>query len=264
MALFVGLRAGMSSLPDALVRSLPEDAIRCGIKVERLEHADDGFWRIGCVNAGRPTTIETDAVILATPAAVASRLLATIDDALAAALGRIDSTSCAIVSLGYHRDQISHALDGFGFVVPTIENRNILSGSFSSVKFPGRCPPDRVLLRAFLGGAFRTDLLDQDDDALCAIAAGELSTLLGIRGEPIVRHVSRWPMVMPQYEMGHLALVLSIESAIATHPGLALAGNAYNGVGVPQCIHSGEQAAEQIAQALGNGLRDVPRHERGS
>jgi oxygen-dependent protoporphyrinogen oxidase len=196
--------------------------------------------------------IEADAVIVDKwPAGVAGRLLAAVDGALSALLERITSTSCAIASLGYCQDQVAHALDGFGFVVPRIENRNILSGSFSSVKFPGRCPEGTVLLRAFLGGAFRPDVLDQGDLALSGLAIEELSTLLGIKGEPIIRHVSRWPKVMPQYELGHLALVQSIESGIAAHSGLALAGNAYHGVGVPQCIQSGEQAAERIARELG-------------
>ncbi len=241
----------MSSLPAALVSSLPAGTIRCGATVERLEPGSNGRWRVGSVGDGHASTLIADALIVATPAAVASQLLADVDGTLAALLGRITSTSCAIVSLGYRRDQISHPLDGFGFVVPTIEKRNILSGSFSSIKFPGRCPPDMVLLRTFLGGAFRPAVLDQDDDIFGAVAAGELSTLLGIQGEPLVRHVSRWPKVMPQYELGHPALVQSIESAIAAHPGLAVAGNAYHGVGVPQCIQSGEQAAERIAHALG-------------
>ena len=98
---------------------------------------------------------------------------------------------------------------------------------------------------------FRPDVLDQGDLALSGLAVEELSTLLGIKGEPIIRYVSRWPKVMPQYKLGHLALVQSIESAIAAHSGLALAGNAYHGVGVPQCIQSGEQAAERIARELG-------------
>ncbi len=190
-------------------------------------------------------------MILATPAAIAARLLALVDGTLGLELGQVRSTSCAIVSLGYRREQVAHALDGFGFVVPTIENRDILSGSFSSVKFPGRCAADQVLLRTFLGGAFRPDLLDQRDEVLIETAIEELSRLLGIEGEPIVRHVSRWPGVMPQYELGHLARLRSIESAIATHPGLALAGNAYHGVGIPQCIQSGEQAAERIVRQLG-------------
>ncbi len=254
--LFVGLRNGMASLTEALVRTLPEGGVRCGVKVERLDPGRDGRWRIGCArggheNGGHLPRFEADAVIVATPAAVAGRLLAAVDSTLAASLERISSTSCAIVSLGYRRDQVAHALDGFGFVVPRIENRNILSGSFSSVKFPGRGPEGTVLLRAFLGGAFRSELLDQDDEALSELAVQELSALLGIQGEPIVRHVSRWPKVMPQYELGHLELVQSIETAVARHPGLAVAGNAYHGVGVPQCIHSGEQAAERISRELG-------------
>ena len=249
--LFVGLREGMSSLTSALVRTLPEGSVRCGVEVKRLDRGVDGRWRIACSRAGHLSMIEADAVIVATPAGVAGRLLAAVDGALSASLERISSTSCAIVSLGYRQDQVAYALDGFGFVVPRIENRNILSGSFSSVKFPGRCPEGTVLLRAFLGGAFRPDVLDQGDIALSGLAVEELSTLLGIKGEPLVRHVSRWPKVMPQYELGHLALVQSIESAIAAHSGLALAGNAYHGVGMPQCIQSGEQAAERIARELG-------------
>ncbi|MGB0067106.1 MAG: protoporphyrinogen oxidase [Isosphaeraceae bacterium] len=249
--LFVGLRVGMTSLTSALVRTLPEGSVRCGVEVKRLDRGVDGRWRLACSRAGHLSMIEADAVIVATPAGVAGRLLAAVDGALSASLERISSTSCAIVSLGYRQDQVAHALDGFGFVVPRIENRNILSGSFSSVKFPGRCPEGTVLLRAFLGGAFRPDMLDQGDLALSGLAIEELSTLLGIKGEPIVRHVSRWPKVMPQYELGHLALVQSIESAIAAHSSLALAGNAYHGVGVPQCIQSGEQAAERIARELG-------------
>ena len=202
--LFVGLREGMSSLINALVRSLPEGSVRCGVKVERLDPGRDGRWRIGCANAGHLSMFDADAVIVATPAGVAGRLLAAVDGALSASLERITSTSCAIVSLGYRREQVAHALDGFGFVVPRIENRNILSGSFSSVKFPGRCPEGTVLLRAFLGGAFLPDVLDQDDEALSELAIQDLSTLLGIRGKPIIRHVSRWPKVMPQYELGHL------------------------------------------------------------
>ena len=141
--LFVGLREGMSSLTDALVQSLPDDSIRCGVTATRLEPGRERRWRIGCSSAGLELTIDADAVILATPAAVAARLLALVDGALAEALRQIRSTSCAIVSLGYRREQVAHALDGFGFVVPTIENRNILSGSFSSVKFPGRCAGTR-------------------------------------------------------------------------------------------------------------------------
>jgi oxygen-dependent protoporphyrinogen oxidase len=244
--MFVSLRRGMASLVEALVRKLPAGTVRCGVKVERLELIEGGGWRIH-VRGPERFALETDAVIVATPARDAGRLLAGVDRELAASLDRISSTSCAIASLAYCRDQVSHALDGFGFVVPKIEKRQILSGSFSSIKFPGRGPEGTVLLRAFLGGAFHPEVVAWDDDALARAAAREFADLLGIRGGPILRHISRWPGVMPQYELGHLDLVAGIEARVASHPGLALAGNAYHGAGVPQCIHSGEKAAELVA-----------------
>jgi oxygen-dependent protoporphyrinogen oxidase len=247
--LFAGLRRGMSSLIDALVAKLPEGTLVTGVSVEQVARMSDGMWQIAGRENGRPFRIEADGLILATPAKVASRLLGVVDRELSAGLGRISSTSCAVVSLAYRREQVGHALDGFGFVVPKIEGRQILSGSFSSVKFPGRAPDGHVLLRTFLGGAFHPEVLDRDDESLCSLAASELAELLAIRGEPVLQHVSRWPEVMPQYELGHLGAVASIESRLADLPGLAVAGNAFRGVGVPQCIQSGEEAAERVAEA---------------
>jgi oxygen-dependent protoporphyrinogen oxidase len=248
--LFAGLRDGMYSLVEALASKLPAGTVRYGTRAERLEQGGGGRWRITGQRAGQPFAMDADGVIVAIPAKPAARLLAGVDHQLSASLDRIPSTSCAVVSLGYRRGQIGHALDGFGFVVPKVEDRQILSGSFSSVKFPGRAPAGMVLLRAFLGGAFRREVLDIDDGTLCTIAARELAGLLAIQGEPLLRRVSRWPEVMPQYELGHLDLVAAIESRVAALPGLALAGNAYHGVGVPQCIQSGEQAAARIFAAL--------------
>jgi oxygen-dependent protoporphyrinogen oxidase len=247
--MFVGLKRGMASLVEALVRKLPAGTVRCALEVERLERIEGGGWRIHGRGPAR-FALEADAVIVATPARAAGRLLAGVDRELSASLDRISSTSCAIVSLAYRRDQVAHALDGFGFVVPKSEKRQILSGSFSSIKFPGRGPEGTVLLRAFLGGAFHPEVVAWDDDALAGAAAREFADLLGIRGGPILRHISRWPGVMPQYELGHLGLVAAIEARVARHPRLALAGNAYHGVGVPQCIQSGERAAQQIAAEL--------------
>ncbi|HKM56914.1 MAG TPA: protoporphyrinogen oxidase, partial [Isosphaeraceae bacterium] len=227
--LFAGLRGGMSSLVDALLRNLPSGTVHCGVKAQRLERAASGRWLVQADGAEGGRLYEADAVILATPVRAAAALLADVDSGLAANLFRVESTSCAIVSLAYRRVQVAHALDGFGFVVPKVENRAILSGSFSSVKFPGRAPEGMVLFRAFLGGAFRPELLDQDDKALCALAAGELAALLGITGDPLLRRVSRWVDVMPQYEIGHVDLVSAIESSVSKLPGLAIAGNAYHG-----------------------------------
>jgi len=247
--MFVGLRDGMSSLVDALVARLPAGALRCEARVQRIARRDDGRWAV-MVGGSEPSDIEADAVVVATSTADASRLLGPVDPTLAGLLGRINTTGSVVVSLGYRREQVAHALDGFGFVVPLREKRLILSGSFSSVKFPGSSPEGTVLIRVFVGGASRPELLQRDDAELYRIAGAELSQLLGITGEPILRQLARWPGVMPQYEVGHCDLVESIEEAIRANPGLEMAGNAYHGVGVPQCIHSGEKAAERVATRL--------------
>jgi oxygen-dependent protoporphyrinogen oxidase len=241
----------MSSLVNAIVARLPEGSIQYDTQVDQIERDADGGWTLKARQQGQPVTLQADAVIVATPAQAASRVVRTIHPRLSSDLAKINSTSCAIVSLGYRREQVGRHLDGFGFVVPLVENREILSGSFSSVKFVGRAPEGFVLIRTFLGGAFDPQALDRDDDSLTASAVRELSALLGVKGQPVVKRISRWPNVMPQYELGHLDLVRSIESAVEHElVGIAIAGNAYHGVGVPQCIQSGEAAASRVASYL--------------
>ena len=135
--------------------------------------------------------------------------------------------------------------DGFGFVVPKIERRRILACSFSSRKFPGRAPDGCVLLRVFLGGAQQPEMVELPEEELRTIVLEELGELLGATGEPQLFQVVRWRQAMPQYHLGHLERVARIEQAVAALPGLELAGNAYRGVGIPDCIKSGEQAAER-------------------
>jgi oxygen-dependent protoporphyrinogen oxidase len=248
-SLFVGLQGGMSSLVEALASRLPPDSLRSRTRVRHLERLPHDRWLVRC-EGGPSEQLDADAVILATPVQAAARLIEGVEPELAGRLGSIRSTSSAVVSLGYRRDQVTHPLDGFGFVVPTIERRAILSGSFSSVKFPGRGPAGTALFRVFMGGAGRPEILDLPDEELFALASRELADLLGIRGEPCVRHLDRWPQVMPQYEVGHVERVAEIEAMAARVHGLELAGNAYHGVGVPYCIHSGEQAAERAVAAL--------------
>ena len=255
--LFVGLRRGMSSLIEALDQRLPEGTVQCGVTVEQVDHGPDGRWLVHAAKGGDSWKLEADGLILATPVRSAACLLARIDPELSACLGQISSTSCAIVSLAYRREQVGHALDGFGFVVPKREKLSVLSGSFSSIKFPGRAPEGTVLLRAFLGGAFQPEVIDQNDDRLIALATRDFTRLLGLQGNPLLHHVSRWPTVMPQYEIGHLDRVQLIQTRVAQHAHLALAGNAYHGVGVPQCIQSGEQAAERVVEGLGRVLQGL-------
>ena len=242
-SLFVAPRDGLASLVEAIARRLPAGCVALNAPVERLAARPGGGWM---VSLGRDELREFDTVIVAVPAPTAARLLEGIAAELAAELRQIPYAGSAIALAGYRCEQITHPLDGFGFVVPEIEGREILAASFTSVKFAGRAPRGRVLVRVFFGGARRPDQVELGDEELRRIAGRELGELLGARGEPELFRVCRWRASMPQYHIGHLALVERIESRVAQLPGLELAGNAYRGVGIPHCIQSGEQAAERV------------------
>jgi oxygen-dependent protoporphyrinogen oxidase len=171
------------------------------------------------------------------------------DPSLAHLLEGIEYASSATVTLAYRRAVIGHPLDGFGFVVPHAERRPIIACSFSSVKYAGRAPEGSVLLRVFFGGALGESVLAQSDAALVKSARAELAELLQVTGEPRFARVARHPRSMPQYHVGHLARVDAIELGLRRHPGLALAGAAYRGVGIADCIHSGEDAAERVLES---------------
>jgi oxygen-dependent protoporphyrinogen oxidase len=169
-----------------------------------------------------------------------------VDPPLGELLAAIEHEGTAIVSLAYRRDQITHPLDGMGFVVPAVEDSPILAGSFSSQKYVHRAPEGTELLRIFVGGARAPEMAELEPMELEARILPELERLLGIRGEPIYRTTSHWPGTMPQYHVGHLEHVEQIQCRVARLPNLQLAGNAYQGVGIPNCIHTGEQAAERL------------------
>lgn len=243
--LFQAPRHGMSALVSSLVDDLPAGVLKLRAPVKGLARTADG-WRL-TVDSRSIRTWDADAVIVATPPRVAAQLLHGVDAEMSRNLSSIGSVSSAVVIVGYRQSQISRPLDGFGFVVPLIERRKILSASLSSVKFSGRAPEGTMLIRVFLGGACQPDVLKADDCELVRMACDELAELMGIRGEPIVGHVVRHEAAIPQYSLGHLERIRDIEQGLSRLPGLALAGNAFHGVGVPQCVRSGERAAELAA-----------------
>jgi oxygen-dependent protoporphyrinogen oxidase len=239
--LFVAPKGGMNSLVDTLADRLPPSAVRLNSPVADVQRQD--AWQL---TLGDATVESFDFVIIAVPTPAAANLLSKCDPDLAADLAAIECAGCAVVSLAYRRDQLGSPLDGFGFVVPQIEKRMILAASYSSQKFPGRAPSEATIIRVFLGGAMNQELLELTSDNLSKLAHTELSSLLAIDGQPLWSDVGRWPLSMPQYHVGHLALVGRIEARMARWPGLELAGNAYHGVGIPQCVRSGEAAAERV------------------
>jgi len=187
-----------------------------------------------------------DAVLIAVSAVQMGPLVQQLNPRLSASLQQIEYASSAIVVSGHRLADIRHPLDAFGLVIPHAEGRKILAVSFSSRKFPDRAPTDHVLLRTFIGGALQPELLQQSDEQLLQTVRDELGELLGVRGEPDFMRVYRYRQAMPQYHVGHLEQVAKIEEFSREHPGIALAGIACRGVGVPDAISSGESAAEQI------------------
>lgn len=251
--LFASLREGMDTLPRALAAALPSGVVHTNAPVRRILRPDPaGPW---WVEPSEGPPIEAAAVLLATEAHASARLVDGFDPELSLQLRSIPYASSIVANVGYRRDAIAHPLDGFGAVIPAIEGRSILATSFSSVKFPGRAPADSVLLRVFIGGATQPHLYDLDDAAIEAIIIRELGDLIGASGNPLFVEIARHHRAMPQYTMGHLERVSAIRACQARHSGLALAGNAFGGVGIPDCIRSGREQADALLAALSGAAR---------
>jgi len=245
---FVTLSDGVGSLVQALADRLQSIERHLGCQIDSISPATAGGWDVEPAEGRRHGPF--DGLIVATPAPQAARLLNVVDSQLVKLLETIPCSSSSVVSLVYPRSRIDHPLDGFGLVVPEIERRQILAASFSSVKFPGRATADEVLIRVFFGGALHPELAELPDDRLLQLAQMELSQLVGARGEPLLVDIARWQSRMPQYLVGHLKRVEAIENRLQDLPGLELAGNSYRGVGLPQCIRSGQEAAERLLQRI--------------
>ncbi len=184
-----------------------------------------------------------DALIVATPAHETARLVAALDPGLQEMLGLIPFASTVVIHLAYRRADIAHPLDGYGYLIPSVEHRDLVACTWTSQKWAGRAPADRVLVRLMAGRFGRRDLLGRSDEELFAFARGELAATLGITAPPVLQRLHRWDMGMPQYTVGHIRRVEAINARAAALPGLFLVGSSYDGVGIPQCVDSGARAA---------------------
>jgi oxygen-dependent protoporphyrinogen oxidase len=211
-----------------------------------------------------------DGVILATPSFHAADLLGGVASGAAEDLRAITYASTATVSLAFREKDFPRPLDSFGFVVPIVERRKIMACTFSSLKYPGRAPAGHVLLRAFVGGSLQPKLFEDDDTTMERNVREELASLLGVVTRPVFSRIWRHPSSMPQYHVGHQARIERIEAHLAKFPGLALAGSAYRGVGIADCVRTGEEAAERVVndvlgraeKKIQNGPRISPRTEK--
>jgi len=254
---FLSATTGLAEIVEALQARLSGADIRLGMRAIRVEAASPGY-RVWLENG---ELLPAAAVIIATPAFVTADLVAALDPELAQALRSIPHVSTATISVAYRLADVPRLLDGYGYIIPRAEGRPILACTWTSTKFPHRAPEGFGLIRAFIGRATpgvatqasSREIGEMGDEELLAMVRDELGRTLGITAAPALHRIFRWPKAMPQYTLGHLDRLTVIENRQGAHPGLFLAGNAYRGIGIPDCIASGEQAAENAKRFIHPG-----------
>lgn len=246
-SLFQSMRGGMEQMITGLASKLGKVRIRTAFPVKRIEKMQ--CWKIFGENG---EVLEADAVCLALPSYKSAELLAPFLPEVAAELEKIVYEPVATLNFAYDAASIPELPEGFGVVVPAAEKRNIVGMTFSSLKFEGRSPQGKILIRVFVGGAFQHDVLNWSDAEIQSMVREELKEILKIEAVPLFCVLRRYPRAMPQYHVGHLERVKKIFEGIEKIPGIYLTGNAYWGVGIPECIARGEKAAEQIAASFGD------------
>ncbi|MFO0927895.1 MAG: protoporphyrinogen oxidase [Gemmataceae bacterium] len=244
-------RGGLATLIRGLTEQLRHPP-EVGVAVRRVRRDGRG-WR---VEADGRDGLQADAVVLACPAYRQAEIVADTDAALAERIGGIVYNRVAVVALGFRRVDVPHRLDGFGYLSPQRERRDVLGVQWCSSIYPERAPTDRVLVRALCGGWNRGEMLDWPDDRLLRAVQAELTRSLGILRPPLFHQIIRWHRAIPQYHLGHLDRVAWIEARLAAHPGLFVGGNAYRGVAINDCVEQAGLLAERVA-AWANRPADV-------
>ncbi|MBI3598591.1 MAG: protoporphyrinogen oxidase, partial [Nitrospirae bacterium] len=244
-SLFVTLKDGLSSLIQSLQKQIKDVTVQTGQPVVRVSPRENQYE---IVLSGKKLLV--DAVAVTTDATMAAEFVQPWDERLSRQLFSIPYVSTATVSLGFRRKDLSHPLKGFGYVVPRAERKTILAVTWSSSKFDGRATASEVLIRSFVGGAHQEEVVDLPDDQLMDAVSKECGSVLGISGEPTASCVYKWRKANPQYNVGHLSLIAEIEKASAKHPGFFLAGAAYKGVGIPDCVQQGWETSEKMIRFL--------------
>lgn len=244
ITMFMAFRGGLNRFAEAVAARLPEGALRLGTAVEAIRKIGDGYR----LNLKDQPSLAAERLILAIPADRAARLLLDFDRELSSDLASILFSSTAVVSLAYAAGDLENPPRGFGFVVDRRETLTVMAATYSSSKFPGRAPEGTVLIRCFMGGAGREGVLDCPDDQLLLHVRRDLKVVAGIMAEPVGVKIHRWSGVNPQYNVGHGDRLDRLEERLKAHPGLVLSGSSYRGVGIPDCIRSGREAARRQAK----------------
>ena len=251
--MFVSLKNGLSDLVVSLVRRLTDQGVTlrasCAVDALRVRSHQPGRWMYDVILRDG-SALSVDSLVLATPAYVSAELVRPLTPIAGGLLEMIPYSSTATIAMAYPRTAVSGTAEGFGFVVPRAEGRDLIAATWTSLKWPHRAPPDQLLVRCYVGGVGREAILTLDDQALVARVRAELASMCGVTAEPGYVEVNRWMRAMPQYTMGHLDRLAQIEAALSRYGGLVLTGAGYRGVGIPDCIRDGAVAAERVVRYL--------------
>ena len=245
-SLFTSLKDGMQQMVDALLARLDPAALRTSSIVQSV-FPENEAWT---VSAGYQSD-RFDAVIIAAPARAAAALIEAADVSLSRELAEINYSSSVTVTLGYDETVRRSLPPGFGFLVPRSAGHRMLAATFVHNKFPHRAPENRALVRCFLGGSRDEEILSSSEDQILAIVRDELRQIIGLNAEPLFARVYKWKAAMAQYSVGHLERLTRIHALCENLPGLALAGNGFSGIGVPDCVRSGAEAATKVLSQMG-------------
>ncbi len=252
---FSSFHDGMQFFIEKLADAAGRDRIRTGAGAEKVERAEDGTWRVTLTDG---EVLVGDAVIIGTPAWATAAMLGDMDARVTELLSSIPFSSSATVPMAFAEEDCPFDTKFFGILVPLIENRPLMAVTMSSAKWPDRAPQGRVLLRGFVGGPRNQEIMKGTDEELIEIVRRQLVDMLGLKADakPLFARVFRWTMGMPQYTMGHLDRMDELEARIDEVGGLALAGGSYRGVGIPNCLESGEKAVSKVLNELGIDLAE--------
>jgi oxygen-dependent protoporphyrinogen oxidase len=237
---------GAQTITDSLAEKLGS-SLKLGLPVKEIRK-DTSSYKLE--TSGE--TIDADIVVFATPAYATAEMFRGFDEEMTTVLSKIPYPHVSVVCFGYKKEQVSHPLDGFGFLIPHKEGRNILGNLWDSSVFPNRAEEGHVLLRAMVGGAKNPSVESLDDDKLTSMVFDELNSILGLKSAPEMTRVYRWNRAIPQYLMAHTGILDATDKILKKYPGLYITGNAYRGIGINDCVEHGYRIADEIASSIGD------------
>ena len=243
MTYFMSFKNGMQTLSQACADYIGKESIRLGAGVKAVEPKGKGY----AVILENGETLDTDHVMIASAAYDAAAMVTGFDETLAAQMNKIEWSSSATVSVAFKKEDVKVPLKGFGFIVPRVEGRRVNAATYSSIKWSYRAPGDTIMVRVFVGGGHHEELVhDLDDSCMVKMVLEELDAIVGLKADAHFSKVYRWNKGMPKYTVGHLDRITLLDRTLSIHPGLHLIGCSYKGIGIGDCVHEAQIAAEKI------------------